>query len=731
MSTIEWGVVPVVAAVAIAPNYMVARDGFGVPSIKAPSAVAAYEGQGFAVAQDRLWQMEMARRLSEGRLAEILGPTSLPSDKEVLTLGYTPNEIDGQVAALSKPARQALDAYARGVNEWIAQAKSAGKLPEGYGKAGFIPKPWTAHDSAAIAIHMLRQFGRGGAGEIRDLLILEYLRARPKVGDRAFALMDDFSWLQDSKATPTISPSDDLVPRPPAFPIPTAAGTKAQFDALPKTTIFELLPGLQIAERTVSRKAAEQLAVPFYTGSYCMVVSPMRSATGKVLLLSGPQMGHTNPSIVHEVALRAPDLTVRGMDIPGVPGVVIGATPKFAWGLTSGVADVEDIFAFGSSQPGQYDYDGRHLPLKKVEISVPVKGQPDVTIVQSRTAFGPVVIKTGAGVFALRSAFRGHELSTIEAFLRLPAQASGSRIDRLIAQVPMSFNFFYALADGETGYRYAGKVPIRQPNLDPRLPTPATPANDWRGMIPADLMPHARNPKSGLFVNWNNKPVGWWPNGDTPVWGEVFRNTEILAALQGGDPRPFGTNKLRAADLGRAVESIAKHDESWRYFKPYLQASEATWAKGYDGSLIEGSVASAAFPAFLHALRRTLFFSTTGNFTSEAYFDQLLQPTVILRALKGQTHFDFLAGRKPEEVVAAALKAMPDVLPYRAGGFPVPGLEPVKYSNRGTYIQLLEWKGSRWEMRTILPPGEAEAGPHQLDQVPAARQFLFKPVVSP
>ena len=241
MSTIEWGMVPLVAAFAIAPKYTITRDSFGVPTISAHSAQAAYEGQGYAVAQDRLWQMEMARRLSEGRLAEVLGPSALPSDKEVLTLGYTPNEIDAQLASLSKPARGALDSYARGVNEWISEAGRSGHLPDGYAKAGFKPQPWTAHDSAAISIHLLREFGRGGAGEIRDLVILGYLRARPKLGDAAFGMMNDLAWLQDSKATTTVSPQDDPVVHRPVFPSPTLAQTKSQLADLPPANVLEFI----------------------------------------------------------------------------------------------------------------------------------------------------------------------------------------------------------------------------------------------------------------------------------------------------------------------------------------------------------------------------------------------------------------------------------------------------------------------------------------------------------
>lgn len=731
MSTIEWGMVPFVAALAVAPKYTITRDSFGIPTISAASATAAFEAQGYAVAQDRMWQLEMSRRLCEGRLAEVLGAASAASDKDVLKLGYTAQEIDAQLKSLSAPARAALDAYARGVNEWIGEATAAGGLPSQYAANGFAPQKWTAHDSAAIAIHLLLQFGRGGAGEIRNLALLGYLRAKPAVGEKAFDLMDDLAWIQDPKATPTVAPGDDPVVHPPVFPRPTVSQSRAQFDALPKANLLELLPGVQIAERQVSKRAAERLGVPFYTGSYCMVVGPHRSASGHPLLLSGPQMGHTNPSIVHEVALHAPDMWVRGMDIPGVPGVVIGATKRFAWGLTSGVADVEDVFAFKSSQADSYTYAGKQLPLESVQMTIPVKGSQAQSFIQRRTVFGPVVVKTSTGVFALRSAFRNKELSTIEAFLRLPAQSRAADVDALIAKVPMSFNFFYAFGKGDTGYRFAGWVPMRNTALDPRLPTPATPDNDWKGFIKASQMPHVSNPKSGLLVNWNNKPAAWWANGDTPVWGEIFRNSEILAALQGGNIRTDRSNLLTPFDLQRAVESIAKHDETWRYFQPYLTATNAPWSVGYAGEQIDGSTQSSAYASFVRALRRSLFLGTTGNMMSDANFDLALQPTLMLRALQGQTHFDFLHGRTAAAVVEEALKAMPEPTPYRAGRFAVPGAEPVVYSNRGTYIQLLEWRGDHWAMRTILPPGEAESGAHQIDQAPLSRSFGFKPPVTP
>jgi penicillin amidase len=716
------------ACLIATPGYTIQRNQYGVPKVSATSVIAAYEGEGYATGQDRLWQCEMGRHLAEGRLSEVIGAQGTASDKDTLTLGYAPAEIDAEIGLLSPRSRAALEAYARGLNRAIDEAKSTHTLPPGYAAAGFEPAPWTIHDSAAIAIYSLKEFGRGGAGEIRDLALLKYVQSQPKLSGKSLDVMDDIAWLQDPTSPTTIAPQDDPVKVHPAFPMPTHAETEAQLAALPKTSIFDLLGGVRIAERKVSRAMASKLSATFYTGSYCIVVSPKRSATKAPLLLSGPQMGHTVPAVIHEVALRAPGLDVTGMDDPGSPGVVIGATPTYAWGLTSGVADVEDIFTFKTQGHDAYIYNGKVLPFTQVTMTINVKGGKPITMVQRRTIYGPVVIQTATGVFALRQAFRGHELQTYNSFLELPYQKAPAALDALIGKAPMSFNFFYAFGSGTIGYRYSGHVPLRNPHLDPRLPTPATPANDWRGFIPVAQMPHVQNPSSGLIVNWNNKPVSWWANGDTPVWGEIFHNSEILRSLYGSKSLPVEavSRKLAPEDLTDTVAYIAKADPNWLYFRPYLDSAGVSWSSSFNGQLTDGSADAGKWLAFFPALRKEIFYSTTGSILSAQYFDLILQPTVMLHALQGKTKVDYLAGRTPVEVTAATAQKTADAGPYRDAGFPVPGESPVLYGNRGSYIQVLVWQKGGWFMRTIIPPGESESGPHMVDQAPLARKFEYK-----
>ena len=245
------------------------------------------------------------------------------------------------------------------------------------------------------------------------------------------------------------------------------------------------------------------------------------------------------------------------------------------------------------------------------------------------------------------------------------------------------------------------------------------------------------NPKGGLITNWNNKPISWWPNLDTPVWGRIFRVDAIRRVLN----KP----KIDAQDFEIAAWTIARTDETWPFFEPFYDSGVKSAgpavqqaAAGFDGRLMDGSRQAAFYKAFIGELRKALFLPTVGNFIAPQYFDTSAQPSVMLAALERRTKFDYLQGRKPEAVVEAAMKAAWDSLSsadqpvrYRAPGINVPGETPIPYSNRGTYIQVVELLKEGPSGRNVLPPGVAESGEHSRDQAPLSQAWVFKPMHRP
>jgi penicillin amidase len=245
-------------------------------------------------------------------------------------------------------------------------------------------------------------------------------------------------------------------------------------------------------------------------------------------------------------------------------------------------------------------------------------------------------------------------------------------------------------------------------------------------MIPFEKMPHVENPSSGFLANWNNKPVSWWSNGDTPVWGRVFRNTELLAGLT--------APKLSVQNVENAAWTIARRDEFWRYLEPELLrfAPQVAQKIGYDGWDLEDSTSQPVAAAFVKRLREELFSDAIGGLVSPAYFEQALQPSFILQALEGKSKFNFLAGRSQKAVLESALnKALEDTKAVpKAHVFSVKfGNEPlVPYMNRGTFIQVVEFRNQRPLGRSVNMPGVAESGPHAFDQVPLGRAWIYKPM---
>ncbi|MFQ3587134.1 MAG: penicillin acylase family protein [Fimbriimonadaceae bacterium] len=719
------------------------RDSFGVPHIYAASWEEAFAFAGYAAAQDRLWQMEMSRRLARGRLAEVLGPSAVGSDREVLLNGYTDEELEDQLDGLGPRARAAIESYARGVNRWIGEAKASGRLPAGYAENGFEPEPWSPLDSVAIAIRAFNTFGRFGAGEIRNMALLQYLRTQP-ARDRVLDVFDDLAWQNEPNSPTTVAPEDDPVRTPPLFPNPTRAETERHLARLPNAGLLELLPGLRLVERADSQAVAMRHGVPYKMGSYAVAVSPARSATRTPLLLAAPQMGWTVPSPAYEMSISAPGYAAAGMTFPGVPGIAIGYTPHAAWALTSGVADTDDIFFFERVGPDEYRFGSEIRRFERIDRTLKVKGGPDQTVTQLRTVYGPVVVQSSQGraVFARRSAAWMRELQSYGVMLRVPGVRTVAEIDAIVPEAAVNFNLFFALNSGDIGFRYLGRVPIRAAGIDPRLPTPGDPEFDWRGMVPYALMPKADNPKSGVFANWNNKPVAWWPNLDTPAWGRIFRVNTLNRALEKALLTPF--------DLEMAAWTIARTDSSWPAFARPLRSAldgrfadpteedAARYLTAFDGMMVDGSQGAEIYANTMSALRRELFAQHVGPILDPNTFRTVIQETVVFEALSGNTKFDYLAGRSRDEVVRAAFsKAVSDLKSsrggdpatwgYRPGGIRIPDEAPIPYSDRGTFIQIVELRPVP-RGRSLAPPGVAESGAHARDQVPLARAWQYKPM---
>jgi penicillin amidase len=180
------------------------RDDFGTPHIFAETNRGLFEAYGYAVAQDRLWQLELNRRAARGRLAELFGPSTVNADRAARTVGYTDAELDAQFAQLTVEEQQIFDAYLAGINRYIVEAVlDPLKLPFEFHALSFFPQPWTRRDSAAFGVFMVRRFGEIGGRELTNLSLLDSLIAAhgPTNG---FAIFNDLRWINDPDSPVTV-----------------------------------------------------------------------------------------------------------------------------------------------------------------------------------------------------------------------------------------------------------------------------------------------------------------------------------------------------------------------------------------------------------------------------------------------------------------------------------------------------------------------------------------------
>lgn len=494
------------------------RDGHGIPHVFAASVVDAHFGLGFAHAQDRLWQMEMNRRVAAGRLAEALGAGALDTDRFLRTLGVR-RAAEENLKRYDSETRAALDAYAAGVNAFLATDPV---LPIEFWLTGVRPEPWAPADSIAWAKMMAWDLGGNWRSEL--------LRMRL------------------SSTLPTQRIEEFLAPYPGDAP----AG-------LPD--LRELYRKLEKPSRELARTFGE--APDFALGSNSWTVAGSLSASGKPLLANDPHLGLTAPPVWYFAHLHAPGLDVIGATLPGAPGVVLGRNERIAWGFTNTGPDVQDLYIEKLDGAGRYVAPEGPRAFLTREETIRVKGAPDERITVRVSRHGPVISDTLR--VAQEAVPRGHAVSmawtaladddlTAQGILRLGTARDweGFLAAARDFHAPQQ-NMTYADVDGNIGFVAAGRVPVRKAANDLKglAPAPGWDARyDWAGYVPFGELPKSFNPAAGLLVTANHKitPPGY-PHPLTFEWQPPYRARRIETLLRETAKHSLGSFAAMQADI--------------------------------------------------------------------------------------------------------------------------------------------------------------------------------------
>ncbi len=575
----------------------ITRDAYGVPHIRSATLSGMWFGSGYAQAQDRLVQMELVRRNSEGTLAQVFGSSELSTDEDNRQQFYTVAEMRAQLHATPKWIQNVLSDYSAGVNAYIAAAyrntaSEDANVPYEFWLAGNVlglhgrpyrPAAWRPVDTIAIGDVLAREFGGGGGSELNNLTLLQYLQH--KYPSSAHAIFNDLRWINDPTAPTTVPNGRANTPTPP--------NPGRALKAIDYVSPGAASAGAQALTAIENRRqeTGEALHVPWKDGSNAFVVAPWHTANHRALLWGAPQEGFGSPSIDVEEYLRGPGYDAGGMTIPGVPVILIGQNRDIAFTTTSEELVDQQIYAekvnFSGPKP-RYRFKGKWVPMQVIHELIPVAGQKPVDYVIYRTVHGPLfqIDKASGTAFSMRYASWKREQGTVVGFAEQAQDHNLVQYRRSISKIVTLHNFFYADRRGNIAYFGAGLVPIlpKCKACDPRLPHPGDGSQEWRGFIPFSQMPHSINPRQGYLVNWNTKPDRkhyYQQNGGDEYWGTIYRSDRIAQIIRAHPHMTFS----QALSVERDIGTI-DGDETYRptapYFLPHLFKAYADLVKAHD-----------------------------------------------------------------------------------------------------------------------------------------------------
>ncbi len=581
------------------PGVTVTRDAYGVPSVRAAAPDDAWFGVGYAVAQDRLVELELFRRGTQGRLAEVLGKSRLQDDIVARRDYYTRAELRSQLRRLPARLRARFDAYAEGVNAWMRRVAADPSLrPREFALLNLTPAPWTTLDSAAIGVQLARTVPSDDGRE------LENWRALRALGAKRFA-----SYLPLRQAgTPTTVPAS--AGRFPSQPGRSRADERRGFKASQKF-LKKLRP-----PKAAAARAHVAGRLPARGGSFHFA---LRGPGSTASLFSAPQLGFSIPELFVEYEVHAPGLDVRGVTGPGIPVIAAGHNGRIAWGITSGLGDDDDLYVERLAGKERYRFKGRRRKMACRNETFKVSGARSVKRRFCRTAHGPVQQTKGNRAYARRYAIWGREMQTFIGLAALNDASSVNQVDAAAARLTWNENLLVADDAGHIGWWHPGLLPLRPKRWDERLPMPGTGEAEWRGLLPVRARPKVIDPAQGYLGNWNNLPSVGWTHGDAAAQetneGDLHRGAFLQLALRENGDRTLAGLKAIERRIGTTAQQRPLLDARLKAAQAAATGPARTvldtivaWDGNYDRQDSAGTVdpGVAAYEALKEAVEDTL-----------------------------------------------------------------------------------------------------------------------------
>ncbi|WP_127170180.1 penicillin acylase family protein [Xanthomonas sp. BRIP62415] len=572
-------------------------DRWGVAHLYARTDNDAFFVQGFNVARDRLFQLDLLRRKGLGHLADAFGPAYVEQDRAARLFLYR-GDMAREWRSYGPDAQRDVSRFVAGINAYIDWlGANAQALPYEFGRFAYRPEKWAPEDVLRIRTTGL---SRNVKSEV----------ARAKVACKASLAVDAVrQTLQPTWTTTVPEGLDPCLPED-VLKVYELATQSPRLSADTQLALAQTKP----------LRAAEDVSAE---GSNNWVIAPQKSATGHAVLADDPHRAYTVPSLRYFVHLNSPGLNIIGAGEPTAPGIAIGHNQTSAFGLTIFNIDQEDLYVYrlNPADNASYWYNGKWEPLRTQHERIAVRGGAAVDAQLQFTRHGPVIHLDADKhiAYAIRSVWSQPGTAPYLGSLRyLKADSFEQFKDALAQWGAPSVNQVYADVKGNIGWATAGMTP-RRTRSDGLLPVPGDGRYEWDGFWNADALPSAKNPAAGFITTSNemNLPADY-PYAQRRIgfeWANDARHariTQVLSqlpnvSLQDSERLQNDQVSLLAQRLVALLTPLQAHDEATTAALGLL--------KPWDGTVSATSAAAAL---------EELWFS---RYLGEAYKALVLRPS--------------------------------------------------------------------------------------------------------
>ena len=580
----------------ILDSVSIKKDQWGIPHIEAKNQHDALFAYGYTVAKDRLFQMDLQRRLARGELSEILGEDLLEIDKMFRSylIAHKAKQYISDTSKISAYALKYIDAYIQGVNYFI---KTGPKTIE-HRLIGADVRPFDRLDVASMTIYMSFSLMDG----IRRDMLFSMLKEKISKSD-LLLIFPDYA---DNNFLTIMEEEIDSIPK----------RTYPSLDKMNDSAYKKLISYFDLTEKVTG-------FVPPFHGSNSWVLSPFRSKSGNAILANDPHIGLSKPDVWYEAHISYPGYNNYGYYIPTIPFPLIGHDDFKAWGMTMFENDEVDLYSetFNPKNENQVLFDGRWVNAQVIKQQIKVKDKKDENLSIRVTSHGPIISDYIDGYngnpLAFSWVFYNLENPFLDMLYEITIADNITDFQSSVSKIASpGLNFSYADKEGNIAGWATGRLPIRDSSVNAKsILDGSNPNHNIKSYVSFINNPQMINPKSGVIITANNLPTANKIE-DIPRLDGYFRSTDRAQRIYSllDKQETWSTEELKKvqnddfliSSLNLNNEIIASLNTQTKKFSP-IETTAFKLLKEWDGNMPIDSKGNSIFQLTIyHILRETL-----------------------------------------------------------------------------------------------------------------------------